>query len=104
MKLKGSLLIATLCKLVGVMEQYEQRPRYYNVNCIGQLYLLMSMTLSREVTVAKGQETFLSGMKCCSTQSWRWRFLMYGELTSWGRFLLLDRTNTFWWPWIMFQS
>src|SRR5438045_1918147 len=104
MKLKGSLLIATLYKLVGIMEQYGQRPRYHNVDCISRLFLLMPTTLSRDVTAARGQEIFLSAMKCRLTQSLRWRFLMCGEWTSWDRFLFLVRTNTFWWQWITFQS
>src|SRR4051812_24446416 len=103
MKLKGSLLIATLCKLEGIMEQYGQRPKFYNVDYIGRLFLLTPMTLSRGVTAVRGQGTFLSGMKCRLTRLLRWRFSMYGELTSWDHFLLLDRTNTFWWRWITFR-
>src|SRR5436190_8425143 len=97
MKLKGSSLIATLCKLVGIMGQYGQRPRYYNVDCIGRLFLLMPTTLSKDVTAARGQGIFLSGMKCRLTRLLRWRFLMYGVLISWDRLLLLDRTSTFRW-------
>src|SRR3954467_11103536 len=88
-------------KMVGITEQYGQRLRCYNVDCIGRPYLLMPTTLSKDVTVAKGQGTFIGGMKCRLTQSLRWRFLMNWELISWDHFLLLVQTNTFWWRFII---